>query len=268
MRGAHRGPVLVKPRVKVDWYDSPLRARLFDGAAKARIFESGAAAAADAAVARYHDQLLFQEYIPGGDEALWSFHGIADDHGRVLAAFVGRKIRTHPPLTGESAYIELAHEPSLEEAGRSIAARIPLKGVFKMDFKRDARDASWRLLEVNARFNLWHYLGAANSLNLPQVTYDYLVDGVVPAPLVPRRRYRWLALELDFRAYRILAARGELTAGRWLRSILGARKVYNVFAWHDPGPWLSFWGRRLARRFARGPGQVVHLVRQWRSTAS
>ena len=31
-------------------------------------------------------------------------------------------------------------------------------GVFKMDIKRDPRDGGFRVLEVNARFNMWHHV--------------------------------------------------------------------------------------------------------------
>lgn len=262
------GEVLVKPKTKVDWHDSRLQKRLFAGDAKALVFASGAEAMADPAIALFHDQLEFQEFIPGDDHALWSFHGFADEKGAVLAAFVGRKIRTDPPITGESAFIELAHDDGLEALGRDIAARLPLRGPFKMDFKRDPRDGRWWLLEINARHNLWHYLGARNGVNLVRVAYDYLLDRARPADLRARTTYRWISLEGDWRAFRALRARGELTMARWLASITASRNVYNLFAWDDPGPWLRFWRSRLARRMTRGSGRVIAMVRQWRSTAS
>jgi D-aspartate ligase len=266
---AHRGPVLVKPRIKTDWYQSTLKRRLFHGDAKARVFENGAAVLADADVALFRQQLLFQEYVNGDDGCLWSFHGVADENGVLLDAFVGRKLRTYPPLTGESAFIELDDDDELAALGADIAARVPLKGVFKMDFKRDARSGRWYLLEVNARFNLWHYLGACNGVNLMRAAYDYLVDGARPvAPQAPENTYRWLALDLDYRAFRALRSRGELDAAAWLASIVFSRNVYNVFSWSDPGPWLRLWNRRLARRWDRGSRRVLSLVRQWRSTAS
>jgi predicted ATP-grasp superfamily ATP-dependent carboligase len=264
----HDGPVLVKPRNKVDWHGSTLRERLFPGGEKARIFASGAEAAVNPVVALFHHRLAFQECIPGGDDRLWSYHGLADEKARVLASFVGRKIRTHPPSTGESAFIELASDEALERVGRDVAARLGLKGVFKMDFKQDARDGRWYLLEINARFNLWHYLGACNGVNLVAAAYDYLVVGTAPAAKAPLARYRWLSLELDWRAYRALAARGELTFPRWIASIACSRNVYNVFAWNDPVPWLRFWRSRLARRARRGPQRMLAMFRQWRSTAS
>ncbi len=253
---AATGPVLVKPKVKFDWHHSTLCQRLFaNGDGKARIFESGAAALAEPAVTMYRDQLTIQEYIPGGDADLWSYHGFADERGEVLASFVGRKIRTYPTLTGESAYIELALDDSLSRLGREVARKLPLPGMFKMDFKRDPRDGRWYLLEINARCNLWHYLGAAHGVNLGAAAYDYLVYGRRPQPCAYTPRYRWLSLQLDFKAYREMAARGEITALGWLASLASSRKIYNFFSWTDPGPWLRFMLRRVKRVLHRVPGR-------------
>ena len=266
--GSAAGAVLVKPRSKVDWHDSAMRKRLFDES-KALIYASGAEAAADPALADFHEQVTFQEYVAGGDTSLWSYHGFADERGVVLASFVGRKLRTHPPLVGESAFIELGDDPALDALGREIAARLPLKGIFKMDFKKDAATGEWRLLEINARFNLWLYLGACNGLNLVRFAYDYLLDGKRPvAGVRPTGARRWLSLSLDYRAHRVLRARGEITTARWLASILASRNVYNVFASSDPGPWLSLWWNRVARRANRVPRRLLAHLRPWRSTAS
>ncbi|HET9581156.1 MAG TPA: hypothetical protein VFP44_25245 [Usitatibacter sp.] len=260
--------VLAKPRVKVDWHSSPVCQRLFNGDGKARVFASGTEAAEHPAVRLYHDQLTFQEYIPGDDTCLWSYHGFADERGDVLVSFVGRKIRTYPAGNGESAYIEIAHDEALEEIGRGIARRCPLRGVFKMDFKRDPRTGQWWLLEINARFSLWNYLGAANGVNLMEAVYGYLVDGIAPPPQQARRTYRWLSLQLDVKAYRELASRGELGFADWVASLAGSRNVYSVFAWRDPMPWVAFWAARFTRRGARAAERIAGMVRQWRSTAS
>ena len=263
-----RGQVLVKPRHKLDWHDSPLHDRLFTDDGKALIFESGAAAMAHPLVERYRNQLAFQEYIPGDDRHLWSFHGFSDENGAVLQSFVGRKIRTYPPLTGESAYIEMVRDEGLAAFARQIAMRIPLRGPFKIDFKQDPRDGRVVILEINARCTLWHYLGAANGVNLMQAAYEYLVDGRRPAPHGYSTRRRWLFLQLDFKAYRALAKRGELSFLGWLRSIAAAPKVYDVFSWSDPGPFLALWIGRVTRRLRRMTEKLATVVRQWRSTAS
>jgi D-aspartate ligase len=262
------GEVLIKPSIKVDWYGSQLRERLFAADAKARVFTSGADVLRDPVVALFREQLTFQEYIPGGEECLWSYHGLADGQGHVLTSFVGRKIRTHPPVDGESSFIELAYDEGLADLGRYVAARLPLKGVFKMDFKRDPRDGRWYLLEINARYTLWHYLGACNGVNLMRASFDFLIDGAQWEPDKYSTHKRWLSLGLDFASFRRRARRGEARFGRWLASILFSRNVYNVFAWSDPAPWMRFQANRFAHKWERAYDLFVSYIRQWRSTAS
>ena len=256
-------PVLVKPKQKTHWDSSAVHRQLFQGAGKARVFPAGRALLGDALATTLRDELALQEYIPGDDRTLWSFHGFADEQGELLAWFIGRKIRTYPPLTGDSSYLELAHDAALAALGRELVRRIGLKGVFKMDFKRHAASGRFYLLEVNARFNLWHYLGAKGGVNLAQVAYEYVTRGERCAPLQPPARYRWLAPRLDYLAYRSLAGRGELSAARWLASLAGARKVYDLFAWTDPMPFLFvLWDevKHLPR--------LRHRLMRWLSTAS
>lgn len=256
-------PVLVKPKLKVDWDHSPVHLRLFGHAGKARVFASGLALASDALAQQLKDELMIQEYVPGDDRHIWSFHGYADEHGKLLAWFIGRKLRTFPALTGVSTYVELAHNDEFSQIARRLAVRAQLKGVFKMDFKKNAHTGEWRLLEINARFNLWHYLGARNGVNLMKVAYDHLVHGSRPcAPVRYRTRHRWLSLRDDYRAYRHLAARGELSAAGWLASLLHP-KVYDLFSWTDPLPFLAACLRKM-KRIPRLTGRLW----RWLSTAS
>ena len=252
------GPVLVKPKVRLGWDHSAVRTQLFGGAGKARVFDSGRAAYDDRLVRQLAGQLTFQEYVPGDDSSIWSFHGFAAPGGELLAWFVGRKIRTYPALTGDSAYLRLAQEPELERLGRETVARLGLAGVFKMDFKRSGANGRFHLLEINTRFNLWHHLGAKNGVNLPRVAYDYLVHGTRPREVPAKLAYRWLSFSYDRQAYRELAAAGKLSALRWLWSLVQAPKVYAIFSWTDPAPFLRYWRGRLGRR----------LRRLWHSTAS
>lgn len=261
--GEFDAPVLAKPRTKTAWDSSAVLAQLLHGAGKARVFPDGRELLNEPLDHALREELTLQEYIPGDDGALWSFHGFADERGKLLAWFIGRKIRTYPPLTGDSSYLELAHDPELASLGRTLVPRIGLKGVFKMDFKRHAETGEFFLLEVNARFNLWHYLGAQGGVNLAELAYDYVTRGVRSAPVQMRTRYRWLSPRLDYLAYRALAARRELTAGGWLASLLSTRKVYDLFAWTDPMPALAVLWDEL-KHFSR----LRRRMMRWLSTAS
>ena len=259
----HDGPVIVKPRSKAFWENAAIHRELVGNGAKARRFASGRAALQHPLVARYRAELAFQECIDGDDRELWSFHGFAARDSTLLASFTGRKLRTYPALVGESSFIELAPNAELERIGREIAERLELKGVFKMDLKRD-RGGRFHLLEINARYNLWHYLGAKNGVNLPAIAYRYLTRGERPQRARATSVYRWVCPRLDWRAYREAAARGEMTLARYLATLVERPKIYDLFSWTDPRPLLH----RYLRKARAVPRVTRRLLTRWLSTAS
>ena len=258
---AERGPVLVKPKTRTAWDHSSIRLQLFGGAGKARIFANGAQARAHPLAAQLAAQLSFQEYVPGGDDSIWSLHGFAAPGGELLEWFVGRKIRTYPALTGDSSYLRLARDERLVALGREIAQRIGLTGIFKMDFKRSATSGRYYLLEINTRFNLWHYLGACSGVNLPRVAYDFLTKAERPVHAEARTDHRWLCLHYDWRAFKEARRKGSLTLGAWLASLAHLPMIYDLFSWSDPKPFLRHWAIRIRAAAAR-------RMHRWLATAS
>jgi D-aspartate ligase len=234
-------PLVIKPRSKSDWKD--LQTSLFDGKAKARVFASAAELVNHPGVAEARGRLIVQEYVDAPVTSLCSFHGLAGPDRRLLAWFCGRKLRTYPAVAGESAFLELVHDRAIEEAGQDVARRLGLRGPFKIDLIRDAASGRIYTLEVNARFNLWHHLGAAHGVNLPWLAYELLVDGRVPLQspaYVPRSH--WMNFYRDLQAFR---ADPRLSARRWLSSALGLRTLHETFAWDDPLPFLAWAGRAV-----------------------
>jgi D-aspartate ligase len=241
-------PVIVKPKHKVEWQHSEVFEELFEGKGKGRVFRDGKALLADPAFLKRKDSLIVQEYIPGGDESIFSFHGFAGRDSEVLAFFCGRKIRTYPKLVGESCFLQLVKDDELVEVGRHIIRTLGFKGPFKIDIKKDSRDGRLYMLEINARFNLWHYLGAVSGVNVPAVAYEYLVGGSRSVSSEYTTKYRWLDFSQDLEAYKELRRLGEISLTGWLGSILFSRNVYNTFSWRDPSPFFHAGGRYLARK--------------------
>ena len=130
-----------------------------------------------------------------------------------------------------------------------------------MDFKRSADTGRFYLLEINTRFNLWHYLGASAGVNLPEVAYRYLLGGRKPSHAEANTRVRWLHLQYDLRAFRELRARRELSLAQWLRSLAHRPLVYDLFSWSDPKPFVRHWTARLRSAFTR-------RMHRWLATAS
>jgi D-aspartate ligase len=242
-----RPPLLVKPRTKTDWHG--LRDLLFDGRGKARVFASADELLREPAVRSARDAIIVQELVEATVAQLHSFHGFAAEDGNILASFCGRKVLTYPPFAGESSVIELVNDSRVEALGREVVAKLGVVGPFKIDFIESP--AGLVTLEVNARYNLWHHLGAAHGVNLPQIAYDHLMFGwQPPESAVYQPRARWLSF---YRVYRGLRDAGHGRPGalaRWAAMSLQKPAVHDLFEWRDPVPFLMMvrelmGGRRL-----------------------
>jgi len=198
---------------------------------------------------------VIQEYIAGGDDCIFSFHAYVNDHSEVLAYFVGRKIRTYPRDSGVSTYLELVEEPEVVRLGLDILRKLNCVGVVKIDFKKNVNRDRFYLLEVNPRFNLWSYLGAVCGVNLPQVAYADLLGETCKPQEGYQTGVKWLSFGNDLRTFiREYRKNGDLSWGRWLLSYRG-RKIYDVFSWDDPYPFvlcLLNYAKMLFRRLLSG----------------
>jgi D-aspartate ligase len=243
-------PILIKPRTKSDW--KAIQRALFPSHAKARVFAHAGELLAHPEFANLRKRMVVQEYIDAPVTALCSFHGFAAADGRLLAWFCGQKLRTYPEVAGESALLELVRDPALEQVGRDVVQRLGIRGPFKIDLIRHPRTGALYTLEVNARFNLWHHLGAAHGVNLPLVAYNYLLDGREPGPEVSdyRPRVRWLNAYRDVQA---LMADPDRSRARWLASMVFSPKVHEVFAWRDPLPFVTWLSRRVRAHLPGSP---------------
>jgi predicted ATP-grasp superfamily ATP-dependent carboligase len=241
-------PCILKPQVHIGWSTSQAVRRLGRPCKALRADTRDELRAAYEALRSFCSGFLIQEYVPGDDRCLYTFHAYLDRAGRPLGHYVGRKIRTYPPDTGVSTFLELCDDPEITSLGLDVLQRLCFKGIVKIDFKRDARTGRPLVLELNPRFNLWHYLGAAGGINLPLIALrDLSGRAGHAAPTTPgyRAGIRWLALDDDLRALlRDYRPGGKLSLPGWLRSLAG-KNVYNVFSLSDPVPAIVSTGRYL-----------------------
>jgi predicted ATP-grasp superfamily ATP-dependent carboligase len=155
--------------------------------------------------------LLVQEAIPGPESQIESYHVYVDDKGAIVGEFTGRKIRTYPVTCGPSSALETTNAEDVRALGREIVQSLNLHGVAKLDFKRGPQGKLF-LLEINPRFNLWHYLGAVAGVNLPALVYADLMKLPRQASLDARAGVCWSRLGKDIHAARACG----VTVTEWL----------------------------------------------------
>jgi D-aspartate ligase len=124
---------------------------------------------------------LVQELIPGGDEELYTLGSYLDRDGEPLGLFCGRKLRQTPPGVGTCRVGEAVWVDEVVDQGLRFLRELGHVGLSQVEFKRDSRDGSYRLMEVNPRLWQWHGLAAACGVDLPRMAYEDLV-GERPDP--------------------------------------------------------------------------------------
>jgi predicted ATP-grasp superfamily ATP-dependent carboligase len=195
-------------------------------------------------------EVLVQEVVPGPESRIESYHVYIDETGAVAGEFTGRKLRTHPPGYGYSTALTITNSPDVLHLGRELCERMGLRGVAKLDFKRDDR-GRLHLFEVNPRFNLWHHPGALAGVNLPALVYADLTGRPRPSGEPLRPGVTWCSLAHDLQA----ARQDGLSALDWLRWV-AACEAKSGFAWDDPLPLPRAMLWRLGRRLHNGEGVV------------
>jgi D-aspartate ligase len=203
---------------------------------------------------------IVQEYIPGPAKHHYFVDGFVDRNGRVCGLLVRERLRMYPADFGNSTFMISVEPAAAAPAVKSIErllTTIGYRGIFSAEFKLDARDDIFKILEVNAR--PWWYVdfAARCGVDVCSMAYSDALDRDVPSVGTYQVGRRLVYPYTDFFACLAMRRRGELSLWSWVRSWCGATQP--VFQWSDPLPaargtvdiLTAFFRRRLARFSAR-----------------
>lgn len=210
-------------------------------------------------------EAMITEIVPGGDDRLVAHVVYMGDDGEPLLQYTDRKIRQDPAHFGVGAYVISDWDEEVVAAGLRFCRGVGLRGVAHVEFKRDTRDGTLRLIECNYRFHLAIGLAKASGLDFPLFTYNRLTGRPAPEPaeLSPGvRQWRPIA---DARALPGYRRSGEWPLSAWVRTLFHPQR-FTVFSWRDPKPSLvvnSRWARKQGRRsLARAARRLRARVRR------
>ncbi|HVF76137.1 MAG TPA: hypothetical protein VM938_13955 [Acidimicrobiales bacterium] len=191
--------------------------------------------------------VVVQEFVPGDD---WLFDGYFRRGGECVAAFTGRKVHQCPPRIGTTSLG--VHEPNEAVASSLVAflGGLAYEGVVDCDVRRDERDGTFKLLDVNPRVGEAFRLFTDDG-DLDVVRMQYLdLTGNEVRPGTVRVGRKW-AVELN-EAVALMQWRGADDAPA-ARAYLGALRGVDEVAWFatdDLAP-VGAVGAVAARRLAR-----------------
>ncbi|HKE69482.1 MAG TPA: ATP-grasp domain-containing protein, partial [Nocardioidaceae bacterium] len=164
-------PVVIKPAVKEKFfYATGAKAWRADDAKTLRESYRRAAAIVPPG------EVMIQELIPGGGDSQFAYCTLFKE-GASLADMTVRRTRQHPSDFGRSStYVETIDLPLLAEPSARFLKALDFYGLVELEYKHDARDGEWKLLDVNARTWGYHTIGPAAGVDFPYLLYRDQLD--------------------------------------------------------------------------------------------
>jgi D-aspartate ligase len=190
-----------------------------------------------AAVSVEQAEIVLQEMIPGDGSAQLSYAAVWHK-GQPLAALVATRSRQYPINVGyTSTFVEVVENPIITDAAVRFLSKIEYSGPVEIEFKFDARDGAYKILDVNPRLWAWIGIGDAAGIDFAYILYRATLGGLV-TPTMARSDAAWMHSSRDIIATLQEMFVGRLTAKRYLASY---RKTlaFALFAMDDPFPMLA-----------------------------
>jgi predicted ATP-grasp superfamily ATP-dependent carboligase len=185
------------------------------------------------------EELIVQQWIPGGVSELFSCNCYFGVDGELLVTFVAKKLRQWPTETGQSSLgVECRDDVVLEESIRLLSS-VGYRGLGYVEMKRHSETGEYFIVEPNiGRPTGRSAIAEAGGVDL---LYTMYCDAAgLPLPSNRRQHYgdvKWIHLRRDLQSAFVSMRRGDLSVRDWLRSIRG-RKAYAVFSFSDPMPFV------------------------------
>lgn len=189
-------------------------------------------------IARADERALVQEMIPGGDENLLITACYLDRQSQWVAGFNIRKLVQVPEHLGTGCIVESVHRPELFAPAEALLRAMGFSGLAEVEFKWDARDNQYKLIEVNPRPWDQHRLGGACGVDLIYAAYCEHAGLPMPHFQEPAAGYKWIAED----TFLTTALRMVWQRDPRLRTLLSkarGKRIYAIWNWRDPLPLIA-----------------------------
>lgn len=172
------------------------------------------------------------ENIPGEPDQLYTVGSYSNRDGRVLRSYTGRKITQYPYYHGMASVSEsMALPERVVRDAQSLLEAARFHGISQVEFKYDARDGLYKLMEINGRSWLWVKLAAFSGVNLPLIQfYDLCGDPrLQEAVAVPQDDSRFFVFDFHVKLNGMATERRRIEELRRVKAMVPA--IYYDSEW-------------------------------------
>lgn len=227
-------PVIIKPAVMYRFY-SQLKKKVFLCRNAEELRENYHLATQVIAA----DEIIVQEFLPGGPTQLYSFGSFCDGQ-KVWGSFVANRIRQKPMDFGVSTtFAKTVIDPRISELATKFLTGIGYFGVSEVEFMYDEQLGDFKLIEINPRTWKWHTIANRIGINVVGMLLDFL-NG---KPLVEQHNQRanigWTERLTDTYVVLTEAIKGRISFQDY-RKTQALEKEFACFSWRDPLPGVMY----------------------------
>lgn len=194
--------------------------------------------------------LIVQEYIPGEATDLYTITSYANKEYDIIGYSIGHKIRQYPPQTGTIISGKVIHVEEILNHAKDFIKSTNFYGISNIEFKKDNRDGSYKLMEINPRTGVWNLSTLESGVNLPLMAYNDILGNEISIECNKDKELIWMITPLDF-YYALWGFKRKgfpeftISFKEWRKSVRG-KKLDACFKWNDPAPFF----RGLIKRFS------------------
>ncbi len=182
-------------------------------------------------------EVMVQELIPGGGTQQFAYCAFFRD-GEAIGKMVVQRRRQHPLEFGKaSTYVETVDVPILEELSERFLRASNYYGLVELEYKLDARDGQYKLLDVNARTWGYHTLGAHAGVDFSYMLYADQV-GLPVSYCKGQSGIGWMRMTTDLPAAFVALLAGDTDLKSYVRTLINCN-VEAVFSQDDLIPSLA-----------------------------
>lgn len=183
-------------------------------------------------------ELLLQQWIPGATDQLVVWGGYLRP-GSDPVYFTARKTIQSPEEFGTGCVVENESIPELLEPSLRLCRALGYEGIAEIEYKRDARDGRFKLIEINPRHWDWHQLGNASGINLTWTAYCHLSGRRIQPVVTHPVQVQWVAEDLFLMHLLRSLRRGNFGPLKAVQPI-SKKRTYSILSWKDPLPFLRY----------------------------
>jgi len=185
---------------------------------------------------KYINYLIFQEFISGMSDQMYTVGIYADKNSEILGLFTGHKVRGYPADSGDCIVGENYNLPNyvIENTYRAVKD-LKYSGIAEFEYKKDLSTGKFKLIEVNPRSWSWIGITPACGVSLPMIAYQDLIGEKVTLknPCLENGSVKYMKVLEDLRNcliyYKNSYPRWSKSLKEWKQELNASKVVYAEF---------------------------------------